>query len=291
MPSSRGSSPPRDRTQFSHTTGRFFTIWATREAQRLPRKTSKVQQENGKAIKSRDKGEKRNPLYTFCALIKRTAKEAPSGEWISYREWGGSWNCLAFVFCFYSQATLLPWQFPLHLVLLLITLSRATSITEAPRDLPYSEGMGYSRPSVEETSGGLHLSLHRGCPPEASLITSLYCRKEDPFQGPRVGPRKHIVWGDTRGDKARAFIGKGWRAVGYWKAEDCSATLLTVSQFLVMGLVSGFSLANHSDSGSFLLACASFSQDGVQSKGFWEVWQDISSLLLPPFGPFQILLG
>ena len=31
MPSSRGSSPPRDWTQVSHTTGGFFTIWATRE--------------------------------------------------------------------------------------------------------------------------------------------------------------------------------------------------------------------------------------------------------------------
>ena len=32
MPSSRGSSQPRDWTQVSHTAGRFFTIWATREA-------------------------------------------------------------------------------------------------------------------------------------------------------------------------------------------------------------------------------------------------------------------
>ena len=29
---SRGSSQPRDRTQVSCTAGRFFTIWATREA-------------------------------------------------------------------------------------------------------------------------------------------------------------------------------------------------------------------------------------------------------------------
>ena len=31
MPSSRGSSRPRDWTQVSHIAGRFFTIWATRE--------------------------------------------------------------------------------------------------------------------------------------------------------------------------------------------------------------------------------------------------------------------
>ena len=33
MPSSRGSSQPRDQIQVSHIAGRFFTDWATREAQ------------------------------------------------------------------------------------------------------------------------------------------------------------------------------------------------------------------------------------------------------------------
>ena len=33
MPSSRGSSQPRDPTQVSHIAGRFFTISATKEAQ------------------------------------------------------------------------------------------------------------------------------------------------------------------------------------------------------------------------------------------------------------------
>ena len=86
---------------------------------------------------------------------------------------------------------------------------------------------------------------------------------------------------------------------------------LTVSRFMVMGLVSGLSLANHSDSETFLLACASLSQDGVQCKGFWEVGRTycLSSFLLlvpskfcwvsfshtmdwhvfTPFGPSQIL--
>ena len=35
MPSSRGSSQPRDRTQVSHIAGRFFIIWATRETQSI----------------------------------------------------------------------------------------------------------------------------------------------------------------------------------------------------------------------------------------------------------------
>ena len=32
MPSSRGSSQPKNQTQVSHIAGRFFTVWATREA-------------------------------------------------------------------------------------------------------------------------------------------------------------------------------------------------------------------------------------------------------------------
>ena len=33
IPSSRGSSQPRDQTQVSHIAGGFFTIWVTKEAQ------------------------------------------------------------------------------------------------------------------------------------------------------------------------------------------------------------------------------------------------------------------
>ena len=35
---SRGSSWPRDQTQVSHIAGRRFTVWATREALRIPLK-------------------------------------------------------------------------------------------------------------------------------------------------------------------------------------------------------------------------------------------------------------
>ena len=44
---------------------------------------------------------------------------------------------------------------------------------------------------------------------------------------------------------------------------------LTVSGFMVMELVSGLSLASHSDSESFLVVHALFSQDGCK-RGFWE---------------------
>ena len=40
---------------------------------------------------------------------------------------------------------------------------------------------------------------------------------------------------------------------------------------MVVGLVSGLSLANYSDSESFLVVHALFSQDGCQRGGFWEV--------------------
>ena len=40
---------------------------------------------------------------------------------------------------------------------------------------------------------------------------------------------------------------------------------------MVMGLVFGLSLANHSDSEYFLVVHALFSQDKCQREGFWEV--------------------
>ena len=54
------------------------------------------------------------------------------------------------------------------------------------------------------------------------------------------------------------------RAGGQGTQGDRSATWLRVSGFMVMRLVSGLSVANHSDSGSFLVVHVSFSQDGLQ---------------------------
>ena len=79
----------------------------------------------------------------------------------------------------------------------------------------------------------------------------------EPESGLLSNIRKWIVRGDTRADKARGFIGKGRpgrEQEGKVTQEDCSATWLAVSGFMVMGLVSGLSLAHHSDSGSFLVA-------------------------------------
>ena len=53
-----------------------------------------------------------------------------------------------------------------------------------------------------------------------------------------------------------------------------------------MGLVSRLSLANHSDSESFLVVHALFSQDGCQREGFWEVVRHVVS----PFDLSRTLL-
>ena len=93
---------------------------------------------------------------------------------------------------------------------------------------------------------------------------SFCCRKVDPFQV-LSNTQKWIVRGDTSADKARDFIGKGHpggEQQGKGTQENCSATWLTVSGFMVMGLVSRWSLAHHSDSESFLVAHTSLSQDG-----------------------------
>ena len=74
--------------------------------------------------------------------------------------------------------------------------------------------------------------------------------------------------------QARDFIGKGCRGRGQegeGNGESCSATWLTVSGFMVIGLVSGLSLDSHSELGSFLEAHASLSRDGFQLGGSWEV--------------------
>ena len=63
----------------------------------------------------------------------------------------------------------------------------------------------------------------------------------------------------------------GGEQEGKGTQENCSAAWLTVSGFVVMALVSGWSLASHTNSDSFLVAHASLSQDGCWQEGFWEV--------------------
>ena len=74
--------------------------------------------------------------------------------------------------------------------------------------------------------------------------------------------------------KQETLLGRGppgGEQEGKGAQENCSVTWLAVPGFMVMGLVSGLSLANPSDSESFLVAHAMLSQDGCQRGGFWEV--------------------
>ena len=73
--------------------------------------------------------------------------------------------------------------------------------------------------------------------------------------------------------KQEILLGKSTRVESSRVREPRRTVLLRGSQsgFMVMGLVSGWSLANHSNSGSFLMAHASLGQDGCWREGFWEV--------------------
>ena len=120
----------------------------------------------------------------------------------------------------------------------------------------------------------------------------LCCRKRDLFQGPRVGScltLRNELSEETCAEKARDFIGKGYSGKEQQSKgtqENCSVVWLVVSGFMVIGLLSRLSLANHSDSGSFLVTHASLCQDGFQQEGFWEVGR-IDGLVSPhSFWPF-----
>ena len=111
----------------------------------------------------------------------------------------------------------------------------------------------------------------------ASAYQSLCFRKGDTFQGLKWGScptlrnelskemhvltKQEILWEGHPGGEQE---GQGTQG-------NCSATWLAVSGFMVMGLVSGLSLNNHSDSEYFLVVHSLFSQDGCQREGFWEV--------------------
>ena len=103
-------------------------------------------------------------------------------------------------------------------------------------------------------------------------------QEEGPLPGPETGllsnTWKWIVRGDTCADKARDFIGKehpGGEHEGNGTQENCSVTWLAVSGFMVMGLVAGLSLANHSDSESLVVqACLAKMDAREKDSGRWS---------------------
>ena len=89
--------------------------------------------------------------------------------------------------------------------------------------------------------------------------------------------------------KQEILLGKGARVESRRVREPRRTALshgLQSQVFTAMGLVSQLSLANHSDSESFLVVHALFSQDGCQREGFWEVVGQVVS----PFDLSRTLL-
>ena len=92
--------------------------------------------------------------------------------------------------------------------------------------------------------------------PETGLLSTL---------GNELSEETHVL------TKQEILLGKGTWVESSRVREPRKTALPHGLGFMVMGLVSGLSLANHSDSESFLVVHALFSQDGCQREGFWEV--------------------
>ena len=67
------------------------------------------------------------------------------------------------------------------------------------------------------------------------------------------------------------FRSPGGEQKGKGSQENCSAAWLSVLGFMVMGLVSELSLANHSDSRVLPGAARLVQPNECQREGFWEV--------------------
>ena len=139
----------------------------------------------------------------------------------------------------------------------------------------------------------LHCFIFLRWPSYLSILIDpwICCRKGDPFQGPKVGScltlRSELSEETHMLIKQEILLGKGARVESRRVREPRrSVTWLAVSGFMVMGWVSRLSLASHSDSESFLVVHALFSQDGCQRGGFWEVVGQVVS----PFDLSRTLL-
>ena len=130
---------------------------------------------------------------------------------------------------------------------------------------------------------------------------SMGCDRAELLQegGPLLGPksgllsntRKWIVWGDTRADKARDYWEgapggeqQGWGNPGELLCH-VACSLRVYDDGVSFQVVSGQSsclACIWSDSGSFLGARISLTQEGLQHEGVWEVGRTYYGLASPP---------
>ena len=112
------------------------------------------------------------------------------------------------------------------------------------------------------------------------MFTGSVPRRGTPCQGPKLG--SCLTLGNELSEETHVltkqdFIWKGHlggEQEGKGTQEDCFAMWLTVSGFMVMGLVSRFSLANHLTQGPswWHTHCSAEMQEG-----FWEVVGHVAS--------------
>ena len=79
VPFSRETSQPRDQTQVSHTAGRFFTNWATREA--FPNPLSPQRRWTADSL-----------FHSTCnSGENKSFTEGQSDGWVSHLDWDHTW--------------------------------------------------------------------------------------------------------------------------------------------------------------------------------------------------------
>ena len=92
IPFSRTSSQARDWTQFSHTAGRFFTVWATREVQGNSCYTAKGQglirdsHEAQPRLKAQPRWAEVLGYYLICTFLPFTGKPLKKSSWKVWKD-------------------------------------------------------------------------------------------------------------------------------------------------------------------------------------------------------------
>ena len=126
---------------------------------------------------------------------------------------------------------------------------------------------------------GIHDLQQRGFWSRDILCSKKFCCRKGgaALQGPERGllsnTQKRIVWGDTCWQSKRLYWERSTWAESSRVREPRSTALPRGPQSRVLPdeISFGWSLANHSDSESFLVVHAPLSQYGCQRERFWEV--------------------